>query len=185
MEVVIMSLQLACDCSDRNSFGEACGVARCYDSVAFCECGMARYFFKERYAVVIAVPHESSEGIALFDFARDSEVVVKDGNDSCRVRPNNIDFSNDSVLIDNSHVGLDAVEGTFLDGYVVVGTMNGIVDHVRENEVVALKSGIYRMGLSLLHILEFEELLFERQHFQLKRAVAALQILVYISQTEI
>ena len=89
-----------------------------------------------------------------------------------------------AVLVDDAHLGGDAVGAALVDGDIVIGAHHRVVDDVAGDEVEAVGLGHDGggVGVTLAH---GAQLFAQGEHFLLEGDVAAVEVLVVVSEVEV
>lgn len=96
-----------------------------------------------------------------------------------------VDDADYAVLIYHSHLRLDAVELAFVDGQIVIGAVDAVVDDRSYPEVILAQrlDGGHRVGV--IFLVEELQLFAERYRFGLETSVSELKLLVDFPEVEI
>ena len=91
-----------------------------------------------------------------------------------------VHYAHDAVLIHYTHLRLHSVETSFLDGDVIVGMIDGVVDYMGYDEMIARQGRVdtHGVGIEPTAVIVYD--LVETIHLKLKVGVTTLQILVYL-----
>ncbi len=98
---------------------------------------MLRELFEKSFAGVLTVPYQRADLVMPFHLARQTQVGVEHGYEPCGVIADHVNYAYNSVLVHHSHLGLYAVEPSFLNRDIVVRTIDGVVDNMGYHEMVA------------------------------------------------
>ncbi len=185
VEVVITLADRADYASDGHPFGKCRGESAGDDGVALMKLGMARKFLEHCTARILTFPHERAELFAPLDLGGESQVGIKQRDDARRVRTDYVDYAHHAVLIHNSHLGAYAVKRTLLDGDIVVGARDGVVNDVCHDEVVARQRGVYLHRVGVFAVTEAGQLVAQLEYLLFQLGIAPLEVFVDVAQTEI
>ncbi len=98
---------------------------------------------------------------------------------------NHIDNPHDTILIHDPHLRLYAIEPPLVEGDIIVGVVDGIVDHMSDDKLIAGESriGSHRVGIDGFAI--SVDYRIEAIDFELEIRIPALEVLVDILEREI
>ena len=103
---------------------------------------MLRHLLERGVVGVGAVPHQTAEIVGVLHLARQTHVGVEKRQHARGMVADVAHDANHSVLVNDAHLGGDAVEAALVDGDEILRVGDAVVDHVGKVIFVVLCHGV-------------------------------------------
>ena len=146
---------------------------------------MPGQLFEHGFVGAVAVPYKRTEVVGALELARQAEVRVEKRYYSRARRPYVAHDAYNAVAVYHTKLGLDAVVAALVDGDVVVGVGNAVVNHVGDNKLEVWHARVYGHGVLVSLLCHQVDALLQAHNLGLKFGIAAVEVVVDVVEVEI